>query len=269
MNTASREPTPTAGDAPPLHYRLDGAGPAVVMLHPVGLDLTVFDALAFELARNFTVLRVDLRGHGRSPWQSPGPSLETYADDVHAVLVRLDFTPAAIVGFSFGGMVAQVLALTHPGDVSALVISACASTLSDEGRRVLASRGAAAEQDGMQAVVDVTLKRWFSDAFRARGGDQWVRDRLLTIDPRSWADAWRAMSAIHTAPRLTEITVPTLCLAGEADVSAPPNTVRAIASGISRATFNIIPAAPHMLFIEQDQAVAAVLTAFLQTHARE
>jgi 3-oxoadipate enol-lactonase len=269
MSEASGELTSTAATPPPLHYRLDGTGPGVVMLHPVGLDLTVFDALALEVARNFMVLRIDLRGHGRSPRRSPAPTLETYADDVHALLMELDFTPAAIVGFSFGGMVAQVLTLRHPADVSALVISACASTLSDEGRRVLAGRGAAAEQDGMEAVVDVTLKRWFSDAFRAKGGDQWVRDRLLTIDPRSWADAWRAMSAIHTAPRLTEITVPTLCLAGEADVSASPDTVRAIAHGINRATFNIIPAAPHMLFIEQGQAVAAVLIDFLQTHAPE
>jgi 3-oxoadipate enol-lactonase len=264
MTTAPRDQAWTGADAPLLHYQLDGAGPRVVMLHPVGLDLTCFDALALDLARHFTVLRPDLRGHGRSPWPAPARTLETYADDVHALLVSLNFTPAVIVGFSFGGMLAQVIALNHPADVSALVISACASTLSDEGRQALAGRGTAAQQHGMEAVIDSTLKRWFSDAFRERNGDQRVRDRLRAADPRSWADAWCAIAAIDTAPRLSEIAVPTLCLAGEDDVSAPPDTLRAIADRINGASFVIIPGAPHMLFLEQRQAVADAITAFLQ-----
>ena len=57
--------------------------------------------------------------------------------------------------------------------------------------------------------------------------------------------------------------VPTLCLAGEADQSATPDTLRAIASRISGARLEIIRAAPHMLFLEYPQAVAAVLSNFL------
>jgi 3-oxoadipate enol-lactonase len=252
-----------SANPPVLNYRLEGAGPRVVLLHPIALDLTCFDALAARLSASFSVLRVDLRGHGGSPPSPAAPTLDDYAEDVHTTMVGLNFAPAAVVGFSFGGMLAQVLALTHPEDASALVISACASTLTDEGRRILADRGALAERDGMSAVVDATLARWFSASFREHGGGGTVRRRLLEMDPRRWAEAWRAMSAIDTAPRLGAIAVPTLCLAGEADQSAPPDTLRAIASRISGARLEVIPGAPHMLFLEYPQAVAAVLSDFL------
>jgi 3-oxoadipate enol-lactonase len=206
---------------------------------------------------------MDLPGHGGSPSPGADPTLEDYTADVHATLVSLDFAPAAVVGFSFGGILAQVLALDHPEDVSALVISACASTFTDEGRRILADRGALAEREGMSAVVDGTLARWFSAACRERAEDRAVRERLLGMDPRRWADAWRAMSAVDTAPRLGAITVPTLCLAGEADQSAPPDTLRAIASRISGARLEVVPQAPHMLFLEYPQVVADVLSNFL------
>jgi 3-oxoadipate enol-lactonase len=246
-----------------LHHRVDGTGPRIVLLHPVGLDLSVFDPLITELSPHFTVLRVDLRGHGRSPSPSDAPTLEDYAEDVHDVLVQLRFAPSAVVGFSFGGMLAQVLALDHPADVSALVIAACASTLPAEGRRILAERGALAEREGMAAVVDATLARWFSASFRQRGGDRPVREQLLRVNPRHWAEAWRAMSAIDTASRLQAIAVPTLCLGGEADISAPPDTLRSIAERISGARLAIVPGAAHMLFIEHNQEVSNELREFL------
>jgi 3-oxoadipate enol-lactonase len=248
----------------PLHHRVDGEGPRVLLLHPVGLDLRCFEPLAAELAREFTVLRVDLRGHGRSPAGPPGPTLEDYAEDVHALLADLDFLPTAVVGFSFGGMVGQLLALDHPEDVSALVVAACASTLSPDGRRTLADRGAVAERSGMDAVLDVTMARWFSPDYLRRGDDREVREQLQALDVRIWAEAWRAMSALDAAARLPEIAAPTLFLAGGADLSASPDAMREASRRVGGSTFEVVAGAPHMLFIERYQEVAAILSRFLR-----
>jgi 3-oxoadipate enol-lactonase len=246
-----------------LNHRIDGSGRPVVLLHPVGLDLTFLEPLAVKLSQQYTAIRVDLRGHGGSPTTPPAVALADYADDIHGLLMRLGCAPAAVVGFSFGGMLAQVVALNYPADVSALVISACPSTLSQEGRAAVAGRGAQAERHGMAAVVDSTMERWFTDSFRQRGGDAPARTRLLSDDVEGWAQAWRAMARIHTAPHLASIRVPTLCLAGEVDLSSPPQVVEAIAKGIPGARFATIPGAPHMLFIEQPDAVASAITDFL------
>lgn len=252
-----------ASRRPRLYHRLDGAGPRVLLLHPVGLDLRCFDPLVAELAHRFTVLRVDLRGHGRSPAGPANPALEDYAEDVHALLTDISFAPTAVVGFSFGGMVSQLLALDHPEDVSALVIAACASTLEPNSRRALAERGAAAEQYGMDAVLDSTMTRWFSPEFLERGDERDVREQIRGIDVGVWAEAWRAMAAIDAGPRLPEIAVPTLCLAGGADRSAPPDILRQTSGRMRRSTFEVIAGAPHMLFIERHREVAAILAGFL------
>ena len=247
----------------PLHYCIEGTGPKVVLLHPVGLDLTFFDSLVAKLGPQFQILRMDQRGHGRSPASEDTRSLSDYARDIHNLLAHTAFRPAAIVGFSFGGMLAQTVALEYPGDVRALVISACPSTLPETSRRVLAERGAHAEREGMAAVVEVTMERWFTPAFCASPASEPVRRRLLTDNVRGWAQAWSAIAQIDTASRLASIRVPALCLAGESDVAAPPHVVEKIANEIPGACFELMPGAPHMSFIEQPRAVALAIASFL------
>lgn len=249
---------------PMLNYAIEGAGPRVVLLHPVGLDLTFLAPVAAALSKDFTVLSVDARGHGQSPAEPPARSLEDFADDLHALLERLSFAPAAIVGFSFGGMVTMTLALKYPRDASALVICACSSTNSPDGRAISAARGGDAEKDGMPAVLDATLERWFNDDFRMSGKAEAARRRLLSNNVSGWAHAWRAMSRIDTLPRLGEIRAPTLCVAGEFDKSSPSAVVREIANAIPGARFAELPRAPHMLFIEQPREVAEVIGRFLR-----
>jgi pimeloyl-ACP methyl ester carboxylesterase len=197
-----------------------------------------------------------------TPASPPARSLDDYADDVHVLLGARGSAPAA-AGFSFGGMVAQHLALKYPKDVSALAICACPSTLKPENRVIASERGAKAEREGIGVVLDATLDRWFTPEFRASGAADAARDRLLSDNVMAWAQAWRAMAAIDTSARLGAIQVPTLCLAGEIDKSSPPEIVAAIAEQIAGARFAVIPGAPHMLLIEQPQAVARVIGDFL------
>src|SRR6266516_1064846 len=123
-----------------LNHRIDGNGPHVLLLHAVGVDLTFLDTVAAVLARDFTVLRADLRGHGKSPY-APAASLEDYADDVHALLTELKFVPCAVAGFAFAGMVTQALAVKYPQDARALVIASCPSAQTPETAKTVAARG--------------------------------------------------------------------------------------------------------------------------------
>jgi 3-oxoadipate enol-lactonase len=246
-----------------LHHRIEGHGPVLALLHPVGLDLTFLDPVAAALKNRFTVLNIDLRGHGESPKSPPAASLEDYAGDVHALLEGLGLGPAAAVGFSFGGMVAQTLALNYPADVSALAICACPCTLSPQSREIAAQRGADAERGGMAAVLEATLDRWFNQKFRSAGGDAPARARLLADDVSGWAQAWRAIAKIDTLPHLGGIRLPALCLAGELDKSSPPSVVKTIADAIPGARFTVLADAPHMLFIEQPREVARIVGDFL------
>lgn len=246
-----------------LNHEIAGeSGPHVLLLHPVGLDLTFVRSVAAFGKDRYRILSVDLRGHGRSPVTPVAMGFPDNVQDVHETLHHLQFAPAAVVGFSFGGMIAQELAVKYPDDVRALALCACPSTHPPEGRKIAAARGSDAEASGMQAVLDATLKRWFTEDFRAHGGDKAARERLLSNNVSGWAEAWRSISALDAHPKLGSVRVPTICVAGELDVSSPPAIVRRIADAIPGARYVELRGAPHMIFIEQPRETAEAVFSF-------
>ncbi|WP_166173081.1 alpha/beta fold hydrolase [Rubrobacter tropicus] len=258
---------PSARDAPKsvsLRHEVEGEGETVLLLHPVGLDLTWCGPLAERLRPHFRVLRVDLRGHGGSP-VPPGPwRIEDLAADVHALLGATRLGPAHVVGLLLGGMVAQVLAIDHPDDVRSLVLSGTACTFAPSVREALAARGAAAEDCGMQAVVRPTLERWFTPGFLGSELVERCRQRLLSDNVAGWAATWRAISVFDALPRLREISVPSLVAAGSVDTSTPPEVARTIAEAIPGATLHTMPGAPHMAPFERPDLFDPLVLTFLR-----
>jgi 3-oxoadipate enol-lactonase len=247
-----------------LHYGLEGEGPTVVLLHAVGLDLTCWDAQAPALRPKFRVLRVDLRGHGRSDVPPPPYTLDESAADLHALLTQLQLAPAHVIGLSFGGMVAQLLALDYPDDVRSLVLADTNSTLPPEARRIMIERGEAAQRGGMAGIVESTLERWFTPGFMGSPIVAQCRQRLLGDDVRGWAGTWQAISALDTQPRLHAIRVPTLVITGEIDVAAPVSRARAMADAIPKAVLHIVPGAPHMAPLERPDLFNPPVLEFLE-----
>jgi 3-oxoadipate enol-lactonase len=249
-----------------LNYRIEGTGKRLCLLHPVGLDLTCFDALTAELVSGFQILRMDLRGHGESPraQDNASPSFADFAADVHSLLTKLNFLPTAVAGFSFGGMVAQELAINYPQATNGLIVSACGCTFSQETRNLLRDRGIAAERAGMASVIESTMERWFSPAFRTSGLDASIRQRLLADDPKAWKQSWNAIAELDTERRLTDLRVPTLCLAAGKDLSTPPAVVKRVADAIRGSTLEVLENQPHMLFIEAPREVAIAIRGFLR-----
>ena len=105
----------------PLHHEIAGSGPAVLLLHAAVGDSRIWDPQFEALAGEFTVIRCDLPGFGRSPLPDE-PCVD--ADEVAAVLEATGTARAAVVGNSFGGLVALQLAARHPDRVERLVLFA-------------------------------------------------------------------------------------------------------------------------------------------------
>lgn len=252
-----------------LYYEVEGEGEPVVLLHAVGLDVTCWEGQVKAFAARRRVLRLDLRGHGRSDVPSPPYTLAGFADDVHALLRELTLTPAHVVGLSLGGMVAQVLALDHQEVVRSLVLADTVSTLPAEARPGMIERGEAAKRGGMAAIIDETLARWFTPGFMDSEVVARCRQRLLSDSLTGWAAAWHAISELELESRLPEIRVPTLVITGEADVAAPVARAQAMAARIPGARCEIIPGAPHMAPLERPDLFNAALLRFWRGAAGE
>ena len=246
-----------------LHCEVTGAGRDLVLLHPVGLDHTFWRSLTPAASRSHRVLAIDLRGHGVSPPAERGTSLDDYVDDIHATIARQCKGAATVLGLSFGGMLAQMLALRYPKDVAALVLCGCTGGFADEVRPVLRERGLAAERDGMEAMIVPTIERWFTPAFRVDPEVERVRQRLRSDDVVSWSAAWHAIATFHALPRLGEIAVPTLVVAGELDAATPLAAATKLAESIRGARLRVLAAAPHMMQIERRDDYNAAVMQFL------
>ena len=251
-----------------LACTVQGSGPDLVLLHPVGLDRTFMAPHLAEAARGSRVIAVDLRGHGASPAARPGTTLDDYVDDIHAAMATHCHGPATVLGLSFGGMLAQLVALAYPDSVARLVLCGCPASFAPEVRPMLRERGLAAERDGMAGVVDATIERWFNPPFRTGAAAQRVRERLLSDDVAGWSAGWHAIATLDALPRLGEIDVPTLVVSGERDVATPLSASQAIANAIPGARLAVVPGAPHMMQIESQDGFNAVVGDFLASTSR-
>jgi pimeloyl-ACP methyl ester carboxylesterase len=102
--------------------------------------------------------------------------------------------------------------------------------------------------EGLAAIVDAVLARWFTPRFADTGP---YRDMLLSIDPEGYARCCDALAAWDVRGALTAVRAPTLVIAGSDDPSTPPEMVEQIAAEISGARFEMIEQAAHIPSVEQ------------------
>jgi 3-oxoadipate enol-lactonase/4-carboxymuconolactone decarboxylase len=245
-----------------LHATVEGpdAAPALVLLNSLGASTAMWDAQVGALAEDFRVIRIDARGHGRSP-AAPG-HLTTMADlghDVLAVLDRLEVARAHLAGVSLGGMTALWLAAHHPDRVGRLAVL-CSSA--HPGRpEAWQERAAAVRAAGMDSIADPVVQRWLTPDFAARNPEARaaLRDGLTGCHPESYAQCCEVLSTLDLRHDLARIATATLVVAGAQDEALPAAHSRIIEAGIVRSRWAILDPAAHIAPVERAGSVTALL----------
>src|SRR5689334_21446799 len=117
--------------APFINHVASGSGPCVTLVHGVGANLQSWDEVARLLEPHFTVVRLDLRGHGKSG-RIATCTLDDLAGDVRRVWDARGIKRTHLAGFSLGGLIAQSLALSDPDRIDRLaILSAVAGRTED------------------------------------------------------------------------------------------------------------------------------------------
>ena len=236
-------------------------GPAVVLLHALGLSWHMWEPVLRDLAHGRRVLAYDLRGHGAATDAPPPADLTTLADDLQEVLDLEQLGGAHVVGLSYGGAVAQTFAVHHRESVLSLTLAAT----TDRAFASFEQRASAIETDGPAAQVEPSLTRWFTPGALAENspGVRYARDRVLRGDPVQVAAAWRAFSRIDVEGRLQDLDRPSLVLCGEQDASTGPEVMRPMVARLPGSTYRELPGAPHMPTLETPRLVTEALDRFL------
>ncbi|MDP9238988.1 MAG: alpha/beta hydrolase [Chloroflexota bacterium] len=254
-----------------LYYEIHGAGEDLLLIPGFGSTIPVYWANIPPLSKHFRVIAFDPRGAGRSDVPADGYTMRVFADDAASVLDAAGARRAHVFGTSFGGMVAQHLALEHPERVRGLVLG-CTTAGGD--RHVLPPADnivrflAAAEIADAAEAVRSTYFMHYSDAYTAAHDAEIVERSLANAALRSSAvgrlGQLVAVQGHDTHDRLAEIKSPTLVAHGGDDGMVPVENGRMLAAAIPGARLIIYPEARHIFFAECAAALNSEIVSFLQ-----
>jgi len=248
-------------------YELQGQGPAVVLVHGMGLNRAMWQWLVPALTPRFQVLSFDLIGHGESPDPTGRPDLRSFSAQIVELLDACGLARAAVAGFSLGGMIARRFAIDHPDRLSALAILHSAHDRSAAERAAIGQRVETVRQSGPAATVDVALARWFTDDFRTGHPETMdlVRRWVTANRKEVYAPIYRVLA--EDDGELTEpiagIRCPTLVMTGADDPGNSPDMARRMAAAIPSAEVAILPGLRHMALAENPAVFNAPLVSFL------
>jgi 3-oxoadipate enol-lactonase len=233
-----------------LHHRVDGpsTAPPLMLCNSLGATLEMWDPQVSGLTAQFRLVRYDRRGHGRSP-VPPGPySIEDLGRDALAVLDDLGLERVSFCGLSIGGMTGMWLASEAPDRIDRLVLCSTAPQLPP--REQWLERAATVRAEGVSAVADATLARWFTPRAPAALVETF-RAMLVGTPAEGYAACCEALAELDLRDRLAAIKAPTLVVTGDGDPTVPPEAGAQLAAAISGASHVTIAAARHLTNAEQ------------------
>jgi non-heme chloroperoxidase len=270
--------TITTKDGIEIYYKDWGEGPAITLSHGWPLSADAWDGQMLFLAQHgFRCIAHDRRGHGRSSQASSGNDMNTYADDLAALIETVDLRDVTVVGHSTGGgEVARYIGRHGTARVAkAVLISAVPPSLvksdaNPEGLPAEVFDGflAAMFHDRSQFYLD--LAGQFYGAKRAGSNvSRGVLDQFWTWSMQSGLknsyECVKSLGESDFTEDLERFDVPTLLIHGEDDQVVPVANAMRSARILKNAKDIYYPAAPHGLTATHQDQVNADLLAFLQS----
>ena len=254
-----------------------GEGFPVIVLHGgPGLDHTHMSPWLDLLADEFRLLYLDERGQGRSDRVDPATlTLDTFANDVDLLAAALGLGGYALLGHSFGAIIATRHAIER-GTATGYVISGGG----DSSEALLADVEAALEAmgNGAEAIADSweqektvetdeELKQLLDTQmpFHFHGeAPSGFSDRMVGSPEVLRHFANQGYGDFDYVPQLNRISKPTLVIVGEHDRTTTPRAARALHEGIAGSELAVVPEAGHMSFVEQPEAYSIPVRQFLR-----
>ena len=239
-------------------------GPAVVLSNSLGSTHRMWDGQLADLEQRFRVIRYDTRGHGDSPVPLGPYGIDDLADDLVALLDRLEVERAHIVGLSLGGMTAMKVAARNPGRVDRLVLLCTGARLAPASGWT--DRAATVRTHGAVAVAEAVVERWFTAEHRAAHPDvrKWHERMVAATPAEGYAGCCEAIAALDLRDELSSIIAPTLAIAGADDPATPPAMLQEIASGVKDGRLLIVSHAAHLANAEQPDIITRAVIEHLE-----
>ena len=251
----------------------DPAADPLLLIMGWGGDHTAWAFQTPAFAARYRVVALDNRGAGQSSAPDAPFTIADMADDAVALLDHLGIARAHVAGASMGGMIAQEVALRHPGRVRTLALHCTLARPDAYGsflvNTLLTVKARGDREEYARAVIPwilsrktLALKADFVKLFLDRAVTYPHATGLVGLTRQA-----EAIGRHDTLARLDQIRVPTLITVGAEDILVPPRFSHEIHGRIPHARFVTIPEAGHLHFMEEFERFNAASLEFLQPHA--
>ncbi len=253
-------------DGLPMYVAVRGHGPAITLIHGFPLNHRIYDTQFRALAHTYRVIVPDLRGFGKTPFGGEDITIDTYADDVAAILDALGVEQTILAGLSMGGYIAFAFWRRHPERVKGLVLLATRASADSEAARENRFRTIeAVQRDGLDSLVEGMIPKLLAPS-TLKGKAHVVRklrDIMYCATVEGVVAALRAMAhRPDSRPTLGTITVPSLIIAGREDALIPLDDAEEMALSIPDARLRVLDQAGHLVTMERPRMTARLLAEF-------
>lgn len=236
----------------------------VLLLHGLGSSSRDWEYQIEALARDYKVLMVDLRGHGKSDKPNMPYDIPLFAEDIAAMLAALQLRAIHVIGHSMGGMVAFQLTLDHPHLVKSLVIINSAPRVgfpNFRNRFNFYMRALSVKWFGMSKLSVTLAKTVFpkleQESLRKKFIERWCEN-----DPQAYLNSLKAFHDWNVMSRLPEIMCPTLIITGDRDYT-PVAYKKFYIRFIKQGHLVVIEDSGHLTLIDQAEQCNQALIDFL------
>jgi 3-oxoadipate enol-lactonase len=257
-----------------LSYERSGSGPPLLLIMGMSGTLAHWGEPLLELLRpDFDTIVYDHRGVGASSRVGEPLTIAALAEDAAGLLDALEIETAHVMGISMGGMVAQELALAHPGRLRSLVLGCTycggeGSVLTGEAvlRRLAEAMVSGDRERAIRTAWEANVSARF-----AADGVAYARFREIGLE-RAVAvpvimEQMRAIARHDTSARLSQVEPPTLVVHGTEDQMLPVANAHLIAERIPGARLEIMEEVGHLFFWEEPERSAELVREHAAVHA--
>jgi 3-oxoadipate enol-lactonase len=247
-----------------ISYSVEGPAntPVLLFINSIGTTRELWSRQVAAFADRCRVITYDARGHGRSSVPEGEYTIAQLGGDALAILDAERVDAAHVCGISLGGITALWLGLHAADRIRTLTAANTAARIAS--RQFWTDRIALVKEHGMAPLAEMTMLRWFTDAFRARE-PQTVRQfkaMLASSPPTGYLGCCAALRDEDLREKIAAIRRPVLTVGGRADAATPPEGVEFIHQRIAESKLVMLDAA-HLTNVEQSVAFNEALQAFV------
>jgi len=248
-----------------INYQVDGpeGAPWIVFSNSLATSTAMWDEQATALKSSFRVLRYDQRGHGGTEVPGGRYAFDTLLDDALGLLDALGVAKAHFAGLSMGGATALGLAERHPDRLDKVIVcdSPCQST--PQSSQQWEERIAVAQKQGIDALVEPTVGRWFPPETLAKNPPHLdkVRAMFRATPVNGFIGCAAALADHDYASAIASVKRPVLFLVGEKDAPAP--AMRKLHEKLPGSRYVELPGAGHISNMDRPAEFNRALQDFL------